>query len=107
MARKAEAHPLGLPLAEPQRALLERFAMSDAGAVWLREIADDTLRLFNRGYLEYDQAMWQRAVKQGHVPLLSKLLTGRLTETAQFAGDAQISNFLVMPVLAQWLIPVR
>ncbi len=93
LARKAEAHPLGLPLAAPQLALLERFALSDAGAVWLREIADDTLRLFNQGYLEYDAAAWQRAVKRGHLPPLSKLLTGRLTEAAQFAGDAQVFKF--------------
>jgi hypothetical protein len=93
MARKGEAHPLGLPLAAPQLALLERFALSDAGAVWLREIADDTLRLFNKGYLEYDLALWKRAVKQGRLPPLSKLLTGRLTETAQFAVDAQVFKF--------------
>jgi len=93
LARKGEAHPLGLPLAAPQLALLERFALSDAGAVWLREIADDTLRLFNQGYLEYDLALWQRSVKQGRLPPLSKLLTGRLTETALFAGDAQVFKF--------------
>ncbi len=90
LARKGEAHPLGLPLAAPQLALLERFALSDAGAVWFREIADDTLRLFNRGYLEYDVPAWRRAVKQGSLPTLSKLLTGRLTESAQFAGDAGV-----------------
>lgn len=93
MARKGEAHPLGLPLAAPQRALLERFAMSDAGAVWLREIADDSLRLFNKGYLQYDPVLWQRSVKQRRSPPLSKLLTGRLTETALFAGDAQVFKF--------------
>jgi hypothetical protein len=93
LARKGEAHPLGLPLAAPQRALLERFALSDAGAVWLREIADDTLRLFNQGYLEYDQALWKRSVKQGRLPPLSKLLTGRLTEAALFANDAQVFKF--------------
>lgn len=93
LARKGEAHPLGLPLAAPQLALLARFALSDAGAVWLREIADDSLRLFNKGYLEYDAAAWKRAVKSGRLPQLSKLLTGRLTETAQFAGDAQVFKF--------------
>ena len=93
MARKGEAHPLGLPLAAPQLALLERFALSDAGAVWLREIADDTLRLFNKGYLEYDKKLWKRAVQQGHLPPLSKLLTGRLTEAALFAGEASVFKF--------------
>jgi hypothetical protein len=92
-ARKGEAHPLGLPLAQPQIELLERFALSDAGAVWLREVADDTLRLFNRGYLEYDRALWQRAVETGRPPPLSKLLTGKLTETALFAGDAKVFKF--------------
>ena len=90
LARKGEAHPLGLPLAAPQLALIERFALSDAGAVWFREIADDTLRLFNKGYLEYDEAVWKRAVKQGRLPPLSKLLTGRLSEAGLFAGDAQV-----------------
>lgn len=93
LARKGEAHPLGLPLSAPQLALLERFALSDAGAVWLRAITDDTLRLFNRGYLEYDSAVWKRGIRQGRLPLLSELLTGRLTETAQFADDADIFMF--------------
>lgn len=93
LAHKGEAHPLGLPLAAPQLALLERFALSDAGAVWLREIADDTLRLFNQGYLEYDPVLWQRSVQQGSLPPLSRLLSGRLTETALFAGDAQVFKF--------------
>lgn len=93
MARKGEAHPLGLPMAAPQLALLERFAMSDAGAVWLREVADDTLRLLNNGYLEYDAVLWTRSVKHGRLPPLSKLLTGRLTETALFADDARVFKF--------------
>jgi|GEM_PF-1259198 len=93
MARRGEAHPLGLPLAEPQLALLERFAMSDAGAVWLREVADDTLRLFNKGYLEYDRTMWRQAIRKGSPPRLSSLLTGRLTEAALFAGDANVFKF--------------
>lgn len=93
LARKGEAHPLGLPLAAPELELLERFALSDAGAVWLRAITDDTLRLFNRGYLEYDPAVWRRGIKQGRLPPLSELLTGHLTETAQFADDADIFMF--------------
>ena len=93
LARKGEAHPLGLPLAAPQLAMLERFALSDAGAAWLRAITDETLRLFNRGYLEYDLAMWKRGVKRGRLPQFSELLTGRLTETAQFADDADIFKF--------------
>lgn len=92
-ARKGEAHPLGLPLAPAQVALLERFALGDAGAVWLREVADDSLRLLNKGYLEYDPKVWRQAVKRGVLPPLSKLLTGRLTETGQFAGDAALFKF--------------
>lgn len=92
-ARKAEAHPLGLPLTPDRIELLERFALSDAGAVWLREVADDTLRLFNRGYLEINPVVWKQAVKSGRMPALSKLLTGKLTETAQFAGDARVFKF--------------
>ncbi len=92
-ARKGEAHPLGLPLAKPQIELLQRFALGDAGAVWLREVADDTLRLFNKGYLEYDRALWKKAVARGRPPRLSRLLTGRLSETGQFAGDARVFLF--------------
>lgn len=92
-ARKGEAHPLGLPLRQREIDLLERFALSDAGAVWLREVADDSLRLFNRGYLEYDPGLWKQALKTGRMPRLSKLLTGKLTETALFAGDAQVFKF--------------
>jgi hypothetical protein len=92
-ARKGEAHPLGLPLAKPQTELLERFALSDAGAVWLREVADDTLRLLNKGYLNYDKALWKKSVAEGKPPRLSSLLTGRLSEKGQFAGDARVFLF--------------
>jgi hypothetical protein len=92
-AREGEAHPLGLPLAKPQAELLERFAMTDAGAVWFREVADDTLRLFNRGYLEFDRSSWKRAVASGRPPALSRLITGKLTEAALFAGDANVFKF--------------
>ncbi len=93
LARKAEAHPLGLPLAAAQMALLERFALGDAGAVWLHAVADDTLRLFNKGYLQYDKALWKKSVAKGRLPPLSKLLTGRLSEKGQFAGDARVFLF--------------
>lgn len=92
-ARKGEAHPLGLPLGPNQIALLERFALSDAGAVWLREVADDTLRLLNKGYLDYDRKRWRQAVSRGRLPPLSSLLTGRLSEAGQFAGDAGVFLF--------------
>jgi len=77
--------PLALPLAEDQVALLERFAHSDAGAVWFREMADDTLRLFNQGYLEYDAALWRAYLEGGPRPPLSALITGRLSEAGLFA----------------------
>jgi len=93
MAKKGEAHPRGLPLAKAQFELLERFALGDAGAVWLREVADDTLRLFNKGYLDYDRALWASAVQQGRLPALSRLVTGKLTEAALFAGDARVFKF--------------
>lgn len=51
--------PMAHPLDEGQIELLERFALGDAGAVWFREVADDTLRLFNQGYLEVDPASWR------------------------------------------------
>lgn len=92
-ARKGEAHPLGLPMSPPQIELLERFALSDAGAVWFREVADDTLRLFNRGYLAYDAGLWNRARKTGHMPNLSLLITGKLSETALFSNDAGVFLF--------------
>ncbi len=93
MAKKGEAHPRGLPLARPQMELLQRFALADAGAVWLREVADDTLRLFNKGYLEYDRALWARSVKSGRMPPLSRLLTGKLSDKGLFSGDASVFKF--------------
>jgi len=93
LSHQGEVNPRNLVLLPEQIELLERFALSDAGAVWLREVADDTLRLFNKGYLEYDQALWRRTLKSGRMPNLSQLLTGRLTETGQFAEDAQVFKF--------------
>lgn len=81
---------MALPLAPEQIELLHRFALSDAGAVWFREMADDTLRLFNQGYLDYDAAVWQVHLAGGPRPPLSALITGRLSETGLFAQDASV-----------------
>ncbi|MCX7672734.1 MAG: hypothetical protein N2Z63_03895 [Thiobacillaceae bacterium] len=80
--------PAALPLMPEQLALLERFALSDAGAVWFRELADDTLRLFNKGYLDYDAALWRAAQDEGRRLPLSALISGRLSEEGLLAQDA-------------------
>lgn len=82
--------PIALPLEPEQVALLARFALSDAGAVWFREVADDTLRLFNKGYLAYDAALWADKRDAGEPVRLSELITGGLTETGLFAQDAAL-----------------
>ncbi|MEW5787463.1 MAG: hypothetical protein AB1899_06375 [Pseudomonadota bacterium] len=82
--------PYVLPLNDDQIRLLERFALSDAGAVWFREMADDTLRLFNQGYLEVDESLWQAHQAGGPRPRLSHLITGRLSEAGLFAQDAAV-----------------
>ncbi|HRH80938.1 MAG TPA: hypothetical protein PLW81_07820 [Thiobacillaceae bacterium] len=82
--------PYALPLSEAQVELLERFARTDAGAVWFREVADDTLRLFNQGYLEYDVGSWQAFLAGGSRPRLSELISGRLSEAGLFAQDAAV-----------------
>jgi hypothetical protein len=94
LARKAgEVKPRSLPLALEQEALLERFALSDAGAVWMREVVDDTLRLFNQGDLDSRRELWGRARKTGRMPKLTALLTGRLTEGGQFSHDDPLFKF--------------
>lgn len=82
--------PIALPLTPEQVALLARFALSDAGAVWFREMADDTLRLFNKGYLAYDTALWAAKRDQGAPVRLSELITGGLSEAGLFAQDAAL-----------------
>ncbi|KAF0103367.1 MAG: hypothetical protein FD187_1249 [bacterium] len=82
--------PFALPLVEAQIELLERFAFTDAGAVWFREVADDTLRLLNKGYLEYDAARWRAHLDGGPRPRLSELINGRLSEAGQFAQDTAV-----------------
>jgi hypothetical protein len=81
---------MALPLAAEQIELLHRFALSDAGAVWFREMADDTLRLFNQGYLDYDAVVWQAYLDGGPRPPLSALISGRLSEAGLFAQDATV-----------------
>ncbi len=80
--------PNALPLTSEQVALLARFALTDAGAVWFREVADDTLRLFNKGYLAYDETLWADRRDAGVAARLSELLTGGLSEAGLFAQDA-------------------
>jgi len=82
--------PYALPLSETQIEMLERFARTDAGAVWFREMADDTLRLFNQGYLDYDADRWQAFLDGGPRPRLSELISGRLSEAGLFAQDAAV-----------------
>ena len=78
------------PLAPEQVALLARFALSDAGAVWFREMADDSLRLFNKGYLAFDHELWQSRRRAGEHVRLSELITGGLSEAGLFAQDASL-----------------
>jgi hypothetical protein len=80
--------PIALPLEAEQVELLARFAQSDAGAVWFREMADDTLRLFNKGYLAYDTVLWEARHDAGEPLRLSRLITGALSEAGLFAQDA-------------------
>jgi len=82
--------PMALPLFPEQIELLQRFALSDAGAVWFREMADDTLRLFNQGYLDYDATVWRAHLDGGPRPPLSALITGRLSEAGLFAQDVSV-----------------
>jgi hypothetical protein len=94
LARKAgEIKPRSLPLTPAQEALLERFALSDAGAVWMREVVDDTLRLFNRGDLEARREVWSQARKTGRMTKLAALLTGKLSEGGQFSQEAALFKF--------------
>lgn len=98
LARKAgEVKPRSLPVTPDQEALLERFALSDAGAVWMREVADDTLRLFNQGDLGSRREVWGQARQTGRMPKLAALLTGRLTEGGQFSPETPLFKFYAYP----------
>lgn len=98
LARKAgEVKSRSLPVTPDQEALLERFALSDAGAVWMREVVDDTLRLFNQGDLGTRREVWGQARKTGRMPKLTALLTGRLTEGGQFSHEAPLFKFYAYP----------
>jgi len=98
LARKpGEVKARGLPVTSAQEALLERFAMSDAGAVWMREVVDDTLRLFNRGDLDARREIWSQARKSGRMPKFTALLTGRLSEGGQFSQEAPPLKFYAYP----------
>ncbi len=84
--RPGQVKPDSLAITVNQEGLLERFALSDAGAVWMREVVDDTLRLFNRGDLDARRKVWDRALRSGKMPRLAELLTGRLTEGGEFSS---------------------
>lgn len=86
--KPGEVKSRALPVTPAQEALLERFALSDAGAVWMREVVDDTLRLFNRGDLEIRRTVWQQARKTGRMPPFHELVTGRLTDGGLFNQDS-------------------
>jgi hypothetical protein len=98
LARKpGEVKSGSLPVTPDREALLERFALSDAGAVWMREVVDDTLRLFNRGDLDARREIWSQARKTGRMPKLAALLTGKLTEGDQFSQGDPLFKFYAYP----------
>lgn len=75
--------------------LLERFALSDAGAVWLREVVNEDIAFFNRGLLEFQPSLYYAALAPGTVAL-SDFLTGQLTLDGQFA-NIQLFKFHAFP----------
>jgi hypothetical protein len=95
--KPGEVKPGSLPVTPDREALLERFALSDAGAVWMREVVDDTLRLFNRGDLDARREVWGQARKTGRMPKLAALLTGRFTEGDQLIHDPPLFKFYTYP----------
>lgn len=98
LSRKpGEVKSRSLPVTPSQEALLERFALSDAGAVWMREVVDDTLRLFNRGDLDARRIVWSQARKTGRMPKLTALLTGSLSEGGQFSQETPPLMFYAYP----------
>jgi len=95
--KPGEAKARALPVTAAQEALLQRFAMSDAGAVWMREVVDDTLRLFNQGDLDSRRDVWNQARKSGRMPRLGALLTGQLSEGGLFSQEATLLKFYAYP----------
>jgi len=98
LARKpAEVKPQSLAVTQVQEALLERFALTDYGAVWMREVVDDTLRAFNRGELEASRQVWNEARRTGRMPPFRALVSGRLSESGQFTQDEPLFKFYAYP----------
>lgn len=98
LARKAgEVKPQSLPVTKAQEALLERFALTDYGAVWMREVVDDTLRAFNRGELAASRQVWDEARRTGRMPPFLALVSGRLSERGQFNQDEPLFKFYAYP----------
>jgi len=93
---------IALPLAPEQVALLARFALSDAGAVWFREMAEDSLGLFNKGYLAYDTQLWEARQRTGMPVRLSDLLSGGLSEAGLFAQDASLFRIYAHDGMGPW-----
>jgi hypothetical protein len=98
LARKpGEMKPRSLPITPAQEALLERFALSDAGAVWMREVVDDTLRAFNQGELDASRKVWSEARRSGRMPRFTTLVSGRLSENGQFSEANPLFRFYAYP----------
>lgn len=98
LARKAgEVKPQSLPVTKAQEALLERFALTDYGAVWMREVVDDTLRAFNRGVLAASRQVWNEARRTGRMPPFRALVSGHLSESGQFTQEEPLFKFYAYP----------
>lgn len=95
LAADGELGPDTLRPGPAELALLERFALNDAGAVWLREVVNEDIALFNRGFLEFEPMLYYAAMFPGTVAL-SDFLTGKPTLDGQFA-NVQLFKFHAFP----------
>ena len=71
----------GIQLDELQIQMVESFALSDAGALWIRQVLNEDLQFAMQGYLEIEA----QAAKGVPLPL-GEALSGSLTDGARFDG---------------------
>jgi len=77
------ANSIDFEISDDQVTLLERFALTDYGAVFIREVVTDMLVHFNKGYFEMSSSIDLYNIDLKFVKL-SQLLTGKLSEEGEW-----------------------
>ncbi len=88
LAKPGEVDSGSLAITNDQREKLRAFSLSKEGAIWIREVVNDDIIAFNKGYFEViDEASALKLFGRSEDLSIDQLVTGELSDDGVFADD--------------------